>query len=155
MVQPSDLRNGNHLTLGWWLYLPPEGRVPLQREVRPGVVVIGNVVLEDVPKMGFSENNQVINALASNRADDSLSVRILPGGSRCGNNLSYVHSPNSCTERGSVDRIAVTEKIAWSRISARKSFDQLLRRPLGRRMTGHVEVHDLPAVMGEDYEAEQ
>ncbi len=119
------------------------------------MVVVGNVILEDAQKMGFSENDQVIDALASNRADDSFSVRVLPGGSRCGNNLSYVHSPNSCTEVGSVNRIAVAEKIAWSRISARKSFDQLLRRPLGRRMTGHIEVDDSPAVMGEDDEAKQ
>ncbi len=76
MVQAADLRNGDHLTLGWWLYLPWEGSVPIQGEMRAGVVVVGNVVLEDAPKMRFSENDQVIDALASNRPDDSLSVRV-------------------------------------------------------------------------------
>ncbi len=109
MVEAADLWNGDHLTPGWWLYLPPEGRVPLQREVRAGVVVITDVVLEDVPKMVFSENDQVIDALASNRTDDSLSVRVLPGRSRSGDDLSDAHSLNSCTEVGSIDGIAVAE----------------------------------------------
>ena len=155
MMQPADPRNGDHLTLGGWLYLSPEGRIPIQREVRAEVVVIGNVVLEDAPKMEFSENDQVIGALASNRADDSLSVRVLPGGSRSGDDLSDAHSSNSGTKVGAVDGIAVAEEIAGDRITTRKSFDHLLRRPLGRRMTGHVEVHNAPAVVGEDDEAEQ
>ncbi len=155
MMQPADLRNGDHLTLGWWLYLPWEGSVPIQGEVRAGVVVVGNVVLEDALKMRFSENDQVIDALASNRPDDSLSVRVLPGGSRSGDDLSYAHSLNSCMEVGSIDRIAVAEEIAGNQGVARKGLDHLLRRPLGTGMRSNVEVNDTPAVVGEYDEAEQ
>ncbi len=41
--------------------------------------------------MVFSEKDQVIDALASNRADNSLSVRVLPGRSRSGDDLSDAH----------------------------------------------------------------
>ena len=105
--------------------------------------------------MEFSENDQVIGALASNRADDSLSVRVLPGGSRSGDDLSYAHSLNSCMEVGSIDRIAVAEEIAGNQGVARKGLDHLLRRPLGTGMRSNVEVNDTPAVMGENDEAEQ
>jgi hypothetical protein len=123
--------------------------------MRAGVVVVGNVVLEDAPKMRFSENDQVIDALASNRPDDSLSVRVLPGGSRSGDNLSYAHSLNSCTEGGSIDRIAVAQEIAGNQGVARKGLDHLLYRPLGSWMRSDVEMHNAPAVVGEDDEAKQ
>ena len=155
MMKTADLRNGDHLTLGWWLYLPWEGSVPIQGEVRAGVVVVGNVVLEDALKMRFSENDQVIDALASNRPDDSLSVRVLPGGSRSGDDLSYAHSLNSCMEVGAVDGIAIAEEIAGNQGVARKGLDHLLHRPLGGWMGSDVEVHNAPAVVGEDDEAEQ
>ena len=155
MVQAANFRDGDYLTHGWWLYLPPEGRVPMQGEVRTGVVIVSDVAPQEDPKMVFSENDQVIDALASNRADNSLGVWVLPGRSRSGDDLSNAHSLHSCTEIGSVDRIAVAEKIAGNHGVARKGLDHLLRSPLGRRMTGHVEVHNTPAVVCEDDEAEQ
>ncbi len=79
MVQAADLRNGDHLTLGWWLYLPWEGSVPIQGEVRAGVIVVGNIVLEDATEMAVTKNDKMVEALPTDRPDDPLGVRILPG----------------------------------------------------------------------------
>ena len=46
--------------------------------------------------MVFSENDQVIGALASNRADDSLGVRVLPGRLRCGVVVQRVLAARAC-----------------------------------------------------------
>ena len=66
MMKTADFRDGDHVTRRRWLYLPPEGRIPLQGQMWAGVVVVGSIVLEDAPKMVFSENDQVIGAFASN-----------------------------------------------------------------------------------------
>jgi hypothetical protein len=53
-----------------------------------------------------------------------------------------------------VDAIAIAQEIPWSLVPG-KGFDHLLRRPLGGRMLGDVEVYDTPPLMGEDDEDEE
>ena len=49
-----------------------------QCEVRPDLVVIGSVILQNATQMRFVERDQVIEAFATNRADEALDVAVLP-----------------------------------------------------------------------------
>ena len=53
----------------------------------PRLVVVADVLLENPPEMVLAEDDQVVHAFAPDRADDSLSVGVLPGGLRGGNDL--------------------------------------------------------------------
>ncbi len=79
MMQDTDLRDGDHTTPGGRLWLSAERRVPVQRQVGSTVVVIDDVVLEDASQVLIIENDQMVEALAPDRPDDSLSVWVLPG----------------------------------------------------------------------------
>ena len=46
--------------------------------MRPDLVVIGSVIFQDATQLRFAEHEQVIEALAPNRADEALDVAILP-----------------------------------------------------------------------------
>src|SRR5262245_12425046 len=65
-----------------------------------------------------------------------------------------LHPFHSALKFRSVDRISISEQIARSGI-IRKGFDYLLSGPLGCRLRGHIEMHDLPATVKEDDEAVQ
>jgi hypothetical protein len=55
--------------------------------VSPVSVVVFDVGGEDFLEMSAVEHNDVIQALSSDRADNPLSIRILPRALRCGENL--------------------------------------------------------------------
>jgi len=54
-------------------------RVSAEREMRPRPVVVREAGSEESPQVPFVEHDDVIQALAANRADGALDVRILPG----------------------------------------------------------------------------
>ena len=50
MVQAADVRDADHATTPR-VNLPRDGRIALQREVRPNVIVVGDVLLENQPQV--------------------------------------------------------------------------------------------------------
>ena len=65
--------------------------------------------------------------------------------------------PSPCgrlTEYLPIVAVAITQEIPRSRVP-RKGLQQLLGRPLRRRMAGDREVHKPTAVKGKDYEHKQ
>jgi len=45
-----------------------------------------------------------------------------------------------------IDLVPISDQIAWRRVVGER-FQDLLRGPSCRRMLGHVEMHDAPAMM--------
>src|ERR1700682_5102273 len=60
-----------------------------RRSRRP--VVIVHVRCKDVAQMALVEDDDLIQALATNRTDHALEVRVLPRGAWCREDLSYSH----------------------------------------------------------------
>ena len=54
-------------------------RVLPKRNVSPHLIVVGGVFRKYSPKMLFAEDDQMIRALASHRADQALNISVLPG----------------------------------------------------------------------------
>jgi len=58
---------------------PDVRRVLVEREMCASPVVVGEVTGQDAAQVAFAENQNVIQTLAADRADEPLGERILPG----------------------------------------------------------------------------
>ena len=93
------------------------------------------------------EHDHMIEALATNGTNHPLHVCSLPWRTRCRQHLLYTHVSHLFSEVMTEDRIAVPQQIARELVK-RKCFPQLLSRPLGGRLGGHIEVKNAATVMG-------
>ena len=59
-------------------------RILAQRKVRASLVVVDGVAGNDPVKVRLAEHDHMVEALASERADQRLDMGILPGRARCG-----------------------------------------------------------------------
>lgn len=117
-------------------------------------MVVLKVRRQNSPEMTFIEDNDIIQALSTNRTDQPFNVRILPRRSPSCNDFINSNVLHTLTEERTVDSISITNQEAGDFV-AWKCLDNLLCRPLSRRMFGHVEMDHLPAVMLQDDEGKQ
>jgi hypothetical protein len=96
-----------------------------------------------------------IQALAANRSDDPLRIRVLPGRLGGSDDLPDAQARDSAAKPRTVDGVRVAEQKSQLSSVAGECFDDLLRGPLGGWVGGHVDVQDTPTVMGENEEAVQ
>jgi hypothetical protein len=148
MVQAADLWNGDDRAEHGRSDRPRVWRVFCQREMGPRVVVV-----QDPSQAGFIERDDVVEAPASDGADDPLRIRVLPRGTRGGADLLDAHARRRARKRG--ERVvAIMKEKARGRVF-RKRLAELLRRPSCGGMRGDADVHDTPTAMGQDDQHEQ
>ncbi len=82
MVKPADLRNRDHLAVVWRLDGASIRAVFVERQMRPRAVIVIDVRDQDAAQMALVDHNYMVQALAANRTDDRLDVRILPSSAR-------------------------------------------------------------------------
>jgi hypothetical protein len=99
--------------------------------------------------MALVDHNYMVQALAANRADDSLDVCILPGRSWRRNDLRDPHSPSPLLKAFPVRRVAVSQEVAWRGIP-RKCLGDLAGEPTCGRMLGDIQMQNLPSRVAED-----
>jgi len=154
-MQAADLGDSHDGTDRRRLNGPRDRSIHLHGEMRPGLVVVAEVFAEDLSEMILAEDDQVVQAFAPDRSDDSFSVGVLPGGLRSGDDLLDAQSRHPVTEPIAVDGVTISEQISGFGSSCRERFDDLLGGPLGGGVSGDVDVQDAPPVMGQDDEAEE
>jgi len=66
---------------------PDVRRILVEREMRASPAIVGEVAGQDAAQVAFAENQNVIQTLASDRADEPLGERILPGAKRAPSGL--------------------------------------------------------------------
>src|SRR5467141_1916375 len=94
------------------------------------------------------EHNHMIEALASNGSNHSLYIGSLPRRARRRQNFADAHASHLVSEVIAKDSIAVPQQVARELVKG-KCLPQLLSRPLGGRVGGHIEVQDAAPVMGQ------
>ena len=104
--------------------------------------------------MSLVKKDHVIETLAANATNHPFDVRILPRRSRRRPNLVDAEAFDAPDEVRTIDAIAVPQQIA-RRGFPWKGVDDLLRRPLSKRVVGDVEVNDTAAIVTKDDEDEQ
>src|ERR1700688_3540550 len=95
--------------------------------MRPELVVIGSVILQNVTQLRFVEHDQVIEAFAPDRADEALDVAVLPRRARRGRMIADPHCPNAMGVGWAEGPVAVANQMAW-RFIPRESVSQLPQR---------------------------
>ena len=77
-MKPADLRNGDDPATGRWFDHSWLGTVVVERLVWSRGVVVGEIRAQDAAEMGLAQNDDVIEALAADGADDPFGERVLP-----------------------------------------------------------------------------
>ena len=115
-------------------------------------VVVLEVLTENSNQMCLVQDDDVIKALATNRADQALGVSVLPRGARCRQDFLDTQIGDSRANDISVDTVAISDQESRSFIEG-KGFGKLLRRPAACRICRCIEVYDAAPIKTEDDEA--
>src|SRR2546425_9238184 len=99
--------------------------------------------------MPFVEDEDMVQTLAPDRADKALREGVLPRAMGRGQDFRDSHAVHPLPERGTVDTVAIVEEVRW-RGFVRDGVHDVLGRSGGGGMFSHVEVDDMPALVGED-----
>ena len=77
MMQATDFRKRDDSAALRRLDETRVWRILVERKMGPGVVVVVHVRRKDASQMAFVEDNEVVQTLPPNRADDPLDIRAL------------------------------------------------------------------------------
>src|SRR5881394_2277873 len=92
-------------------------------------------------QMPLAKDDHVIEALTSDRADQSFSIAVLPRRSRRCRSVANAHRANAACKRVAVSAVAITNKVLWRHIPA-AGFGDLLGNPFGSRTRRDAEPKD-------------
>ena len=115
-------------------------------------VVVLEVLDQETDQMLLSEHDDVIEALATDRADQALGVSVLPRRPWGRQHFRDSETGNPSANDISVNAVAISDKESWCFIEG-KGFGKLLGRPPACRICRHIEVHDESSIETEDNEA--
>src|SRR5712691_5968886 len=125
MVQPTDFGNLDDLAELPRLDWPAVGCLVVEREVSSRPVIVREVASQDAAQVPFAKDEDKIQTLAPDRADEPLREGVLPGAGGRRQNLTDPHAPHSLPERVAVDRVAIAEEIGRGGV-VREGIDDLL-----------------------------
>jgi hypothetical protein len=154
VVQAADFWNLHDLASCGKLDGPGVGCVLVEREVGARLMVIDEVMGQDSAQVSFTQDENMVEALAPDRADQAFRERILPGAVRRREDFADAHALHAAPELLAIDLVTVAEEIGGGRV-VRERGDDLVRGPDSGRVLGDVEVDDPPAMVGKHDEDEQ
>ena len=96
------------------------------------------------------EDDEMVQTLPSDRANEALAIGILPRGMRSGEPLLNPHRMGGCRELLAINLVAIAQQVAWRTIPG-EGLDQLPGRPFCRGMRGYAKSEGV----GGDHETEQ
>ena len=101
--------------------------------------------------MHIAQDNDVVQALTSDRSDQPFGKAILPGRGWCGRLVPDAHGAQPACDDGTIDAIPVADHVARSFIP-RECFRDLARNPFRGRMWCDVDPDQLSAIQPDDDE---
>ena len=116
MMQAADLRKGDDLSSIDLLDRPTVGAVLVPRKVRAGAMVIVDIRRKDPPQVAFIENDDVIEALPSDRADHPLHEWVLPRRAWCRYDFLDVQGLDPGADYPPVCAVPATDHVVRRRI---------------------------------------
>ena len=106
--------------------------------MRPDLVVIGSISLENLTQVGLAKDHYVIQASSTDRANQPLGMPILPGRARCNRMIPVTLRRKTPSNGEAIGGVAVVYEMGGCPIS-REGLGNLLRDPLRHRMIGHAQ----------------
>lgn len=151
-MQAAEVRNRDDFAAFRRLDLPRHGRVTRQRQVRSRLVIVGEVITQDPDQVRFVEHDRVVQAFATNRADQPLDVRALPGRAVGNDDLFDAQALDTLAEIRALDAIMIADQEARRGVE-RERLDNLLGCPTRCGTRSYIEVYDPPTVVPHDEKA--
>jgi hypothetical protein len=154
MVQATNLGNlDDHAELRW-LDSPSVGCIFVERKVSSRPVIVRDVAGQDAAQVRLTKDEDMIQTLAPDRADEPLREGVLPRTVGRRQDFTDPHALHSLPERGTVDAVVIAEEIGRCGV-IREGVDDLLGGPGRGGMLGNVEVQDATAMVGKHDEDEE
>jgi hypothetical protein len=125
-----------------------------ETQVGSGLVVVAEIRRQASLEMASVEDDVVVQALPSNRADEALGVWILPRTARCCENLLHAQRLDSQSNLSTVPAVAIADEILGSLSVCERLYD-LLCRPSSGRMLGHIKMQQLATIVLRHDQCEQ
>jgi hypothetical protein len=88
-----------------------ERGVLVQRSMNSRFIIIGNKFAEDPAQVRLPEHDHVVGTFLSDRADQSLHVRILPWRSRCDRPVPNAHGAQTLYKEETIRSVPVANEI--------------------------------------------
>ncbi|MDA0823554.1 MAG: hypothetical protein O3C28_14190 [Proteobacteria bacterium] len=114
-------------------------------------MVVTEVACQDPFQLMLVQYDDVIQAVASDAADHSFHLSILPRAPRSRQDLFEIHAFDTFAELAPIDIIAIPDQVPRCR-GIRKRLKDLLPSPMRRWMFGDLEMNNLAPAMGKDYQ---
>ena len=154
MMQATDFGDWHDLAQLRRLDRPPVRRILGEGEVGPGAVVVREVAGQDVSQVALAQDEDMVETLSPDRADQAFGEGILPWASGGREDFLDPHALHALAEGVSVDRVAIAEEIGRGGV-VREGVHDLLGGPRSGGMLGDVEVQDPTPMVGEDDQDEE
>src|SRR6266545_3114239 len=106
--------------------------------MRADLVVVFLIRIEQMTKMLFAKDDDVIETVPPDRSDEPLRISVLPWRSCRDRSIPYAHCSKTPDERIAISAIPIANDIS-RRFSPAAGFGQLTRNPFGTRMCGHTQ----------------
>jgi len=138
MMKATDLRERDHVAHLGRLDRARHGTVVVQRPVSARVMVVGDVAAENWAEMLLVEDQEMVEALSTNGADQTFAIRILPG--RVGRSLDLFDADrlDASGELPEELRVVVAEQVARGGVLG-KRLEELSSGPGAGRRVGHAD----------------
>src|SRR6266496_1195575 len=108
----------------------------VERAMNSRLIIIGGILAKDPAQVRLPKDDHVVETFPSDRADQSLRIRILPRRTWGNGLVTNTHGSQSAGDCSTVDPVLVADQVAWALIS-RECSSNLLRDPLSRRVRRH------------------
>src|SRR5438309_5840799 len=148
MVEATELANRDDLAEFRPFNRAAVGRILVEREVSTHPVVVREVASQGAAQVPFAKDEDVIQTLTPDGADEPLREGVLPRALRRCEDFTDAQALHALPEHVTVDRVAIAEEVGRGGV-VREGIHELLGRPGGGGMLGDIEVEDAPAVVGE------
>ena len=83
VVEATDLGHGDDITAIWPRHWAGLRRVLVEGKMGPRAMVVGEVRRKNPTEVALAKNDDVVETIAADRADQTFDEGILPGGSGC------------------------------------------------------------------------
>ena len=103
-------------------------------------------------QMTLAEHDHMIEALVSDRADQTFDIAVLPRRSRRCRSVANAHRSNAVRKCLAVDAVPVADEILWRALPTTCLAD-LPGDPFGSRVRSDAEPQDAPSIMSENQQA--
>src|SRR5215831_3548736 len=103
------------------------------------MLVIRKITLQDAAQRSLISHDEVVQAFATNGADEALHIRILPGAAWRRNHIFHSQGSGEVGEISAIDGVAIAQQIG-RRLVPRERLPNLLHRPLLGRLFRHLEM---------------